>query len=79
MTAVTGHVDEAAIIRSVLANTGNEARPLAIPGRLWRATVAVGDGLLAAVIVLCIPFVILAIGLPIALGVRFLLWIVGMI
>jgi hypothetical protein len=66
-----------AMIRAALATTGNEARPLIISGRLWRATVVVGDGLLTAAIVLCIPFVILAIGLPIALGVRLLLWIVG--
>jgi hypothetical protein len=30
-------------------------------------------------IVLCIPFVILAIGIPIALGVRSLLWIGGLL
>jgi hypothetical protein len=28
-------------------------------------------------VVLCIPFVILAIGTPIALGLRLLLWIAG--
>ena len=66
------------MIRAALATTGNEAGPLIISGRLWRATVVVGDGLLTAAIVLCIPFVILAIGLPIALGVRLLLRIVGM-
>ena len=38
----------------------------------WRPAWAMG-------IVLCMPFVILAIGIPIALCVRFLLWIVGML
>jgi hypothetical protein len=37
-----------------------------------------GDFLAAVGIVLCIPVVILAIGTPIALCVRFLLWIAGM-
>jgi hypothetical protein len=33
----------------------------------------------AALMILCIPFAILAIGIPIALGVRALLWIAGML
>jgi hypothetical protein len=36
----------------------------------------IGDVLSAVGIVLCVPFVILAIGIPIALCLRFLLWIV---
>jgi len=43
------------------------------------AAAAVGEWLAAVGIVLCIPFVILAIGVPIALLVRFLLWIGGML
>jgi hypothetical protein len=43
--------------------------------RLRDAVGAVGDGLLLVGIVLCIPFVILAIGVPLALLVRLLLWI----
>ena len=49
------------------------------PGRFRRAGVVVGDLLGAAAIVLCIPFVILAIGAPIALLLRLLLWIGGLL
>ena len=57
----------------------NEARPLNASSRLWRATVAVGDLLGAAAIILCIPLAILVIGIPIALFVRLVLWSVGML
>lgn len=56
----------------------NEPQPLAVPHRFWRAAVVVGDLLAAAAIVLCIPFVILGVGIPIALFVRLVLWIVGL-
>ena len=48
--------------------------PPLVPGLLRRAAMASGELLAALAIVLCIPFVILAIGIPIALCVRFLLW-----
>jgi hypothetical protein len=44
-----------------------------------RAASAAADLLVGLGIVLCIPFVILALGMPIALGGRFLLWIAGML
>jgi len=50
-----------------------------VPGLLRRAAMASGDLLAALAIVLCIPFVILAIGIPIALCVRFLLWSAGLL
>lgn len=50
---------------------------LAIPGPLRRAAVVVGDVLGVIAVILCFPFVILAIGIPIALCVRLLLWIGG--
>ena len=49
--------------------------PLVVRSRLSRTAVAVGDLLTSLALVLCIPFVILAIGIPIALCVRLLLWI----
>jgi hypothetical protein len=79
VTYATGRLDEAPMLRAALATTVNEAQPLIVPGRLWRATVVLGDVLGAAAIVLCVPFVILAIGTPIALCVRLLLWTVGML
>lgn len=61
------------------------ARTLAPPlthgvtARLGRAVDVAADALLAAAFVICIPFVILAIGIPIALFVQLLLWIVRLI
>ena len=79
MTSATGRLEEATLTSATLATTFNEARPLVVPGRLWRAAVVVGDLLGAVAIVLCIPFVIVATGIPIALGVRLLLWIGGLL
>ena len=78
MTFATSRLEQPALTRATLATPFNQARPLVVPGRLWRATVVAGDLLGATAIALCIPFVILAIGTPIALCVRLLLWIVGM-
>ena len=47
------------------------------PGFLRRALVAIGDLLGLLAIISCIPVVILAIGTPIALFIRFLLWVAG--
>jgi hypothetical protein len=79
VTFATGHVEQATMTSAGLAPTFSETRPLVVPGRVWRAAVVVGDVVAAMGIVLCIPFVILAIGIPIALCVRLLLWIVGML
>jgi hypothetical protein len=79
VTFATGRFEEATLTRAALATTFNEAPPLVVPGRLRRTAVVVGDLLAAVGIVLCIPFVILAIGIPIALCVRLLLWIGGLL
>lgn len=63
---------------ATLATPFDSVRPLDVPGPLRRAAAVVGDLLAAAALVLSIPFVILALGIPVALGVRFLLWVVGM-
>jgi hypothetical protein len=64
---------------AALATTFSEARPLVVPRRLWRAAVVVGDVFAAVGIVLCIPLAILAIGIPVALCVRSLLWLGGVL
>ena len=70
---------EATLTSTTLVTPLRPARPLVVPGSLRRAA-AIGGELLALVgIVFCIPFVILAIGMPIALGVRLLLWVGGML
>ena len=79
MTFATARLEEVTLTRTTLGTAFNEARPLVVPGRLWRAAVVVGDVLAAVAIVLCIPFVILAIGIPIALCVRLLLWLGGLL
>ena len=44
----------------------------------WRRAAAIIGELFGAVaVVLCIPLAILAVGIPIALGVRLLLWVGG--
>lgn len=57
----------------------DRSQPRIVPGFLSRAGLVVGDILVAAAVVLCIPFVILAVGIPIALAVRLLLWSVGLL
>ena len=79
MTFATGRLEEPMLTRAGLAATFNEAGPLLVPGRLWRGAVGVGDLFGAMAIVICIPVVILAIGIPIALCVRLLLWIGGLL
>ena len=79
MTFATSRLEEATLTRAALATTFNQARPLVVPGPLRRAAVVIGDLFAAVGIVLCIPFVILAIGIPIALCVRLLLWIGGLL
>jgi hypothetical protein len=43
--------------------------------RPWRASAMIVDAVTLLAVVACIPFAILAIGLPLALGVRAVLWI----
>ena len=79
VTFAMGHVEQATMTSAGLATTFSEARPLVVPGRVWRAAVIVGDLFAAVGVVLCVPVVILAIGIPIALCVRLLLWVGGML
>jgi len=59
--------------------SGMNIPPPLVPSLFRRAAMAGGELLAAMAIVLCIPFVILAIGIPIALCVRFLLWSAGVL
>ena len=79
MTFTTGRLEEATLTRAALTTTVDQAGGLIVPGPFRRAAVVVGVVLQAVAIVLCIPFVILAIGLPIALCVRLLLRIGGLL
>ena len=71
-------LEEATLTRAALATPFNQARPLAVPGPLRRTAAVFGDLFSALGIVLSIPLVILAIGMPIVLCVRLLLWIGGL-
>ncbi|HVH56619.1 MAG TPA: hypothetical protein VM791_10195 [Vicinamibacterales bacterium] len=79
MTFTTNRPLAATLTRSPFATAVDQARPLIVPGLVPRAALVIGDLLAAVGIALCIPFVILAIGIPIAVSVRFLLWIAGML
>ena len=79
MTVAAGPLLEATLTRAALATTFDQAGAISAPGPFRRAAVVLGDLLGAMAIVLCIPFVILAIGIPIALCVRLLLWIGGVL
>lgn len=65
--------------RAAIATPFGHAWPLAVPGTFRRAAMVIGDLLAAMGIVLCLPFAILAIGMPIVLCARALLWIVAML
>jgi hypothetical protein len=73
VTFAAGRLEEATLTRAALATPFDQARALIVPGPFRRAAAVVGDVLGAVAIVLCIPFVILAIGIPVALCVRLLL------
>jgi hypothetical protein len=79
VTFATGRLEEATLTRAALTTTFDQAGALIVRGPFRRVAVVVGDVLGAVAIVLCIPFVILAIGIPIALCVRLLLWIGGLL
>ncbi len=79
MTFATNRLEAGTLTRATLATPFKLARPLVGSGPLRRAAAVIGDLFAAVGVVLCIPFVILAIGIPIALCVRLLLWIAGLL
>ena len=78
MTFAAGRLEETTPTGAAVATTFGRAPALTVPGLFRPAAVVVGDLLGVMAIVLCFPFVILAIGMPIALCVRLLLWIGGL-
>jgi len=62
-----------------LATPISPVPPLAVPGWLRRAAGVVGELLTLVSIVFCMPLAILAIGIPIVLCARLLLWLGGML
>jgi len=79
VTFATTHLEDATLARTSVATPFTDAGPRVVPGPFRRAAVVVGDLLGVMAIVLCIPFVILALGMPIVLGVRLLLWLGGLL
>ena len=77
MTLAANQPLAATLARPPFATAVDHARPLIVPGLVRRAAIVIGDLLALAGIVLCIPVVILAIGTPLVLCVRLLLWIAG--
>jgi len=78
VTVVAGRLDGATPARSV-ATRFELPRAFVVLSPFQRVVGAVGDMLGVVAVVLCVPFVILAIGLPLALGVRLLLWLGGLL
>ena len=77
MTLAANRLPAATLTTAPFVTAVDHARPFMVPGFLWRAAIAIGDILMALGIVFCIPVVILAVGTPLALCVRLLLWIAG--
>jgi len=74
---ITGDLGAAPITKTPFATAVDHAWAPIAHTFLGRVAVAMGDLLAAVGVVLCVPIVILAIGIPIALCVRVLLWIAG--
>lgn len=79
MTLAPSRLQEPTLATAAFATTFSPRRPPVVPAPRRRAALVIGDLFAAVGIVLCIPFVILGIGIPIALGVRLLLWIGGLL
>jgi hypothetical protein len=58
--------------------TASVAQPLLVPGPFRRAAIVVRDLLGVTAIVLCIPFVVLAVATPVVLCVGLLMWLTGL-
>ena len=79
MIVAAGPLEGATLTRAAHPTTLVATGALIEPGPFRRAAAVLGDVLGAVALVLCIPFVILAIGIPIALCGRLLLWIVALL
>jgi hypothetical protein len=77
VTTATGRL-EGGLLTRVAAGAFAHATQLDGPGPLGRAAAVAGDLMGAVAIAFCIPFVILAIATPIALGVGLLAWLAGL-
>ena len=69
----------AALASAPLTANLSEVPRVELFGSLTHAVGVVGEVLVLVGIVFCIPFVVLGIGIPIALAVRFLLWVGGVL
>lgn len=79
MTAAAGRLEEAPLTRAARATRFDRAAALTVPGPFRRAAGVAVDLLGLVAIAFCIPFVILAVGIPIMLCVRLLVWIAGLL
>lgn len=68
---------EVMVTRAAFPTTFSPGPLIVIPEWLRRVAGLGGDLIAAVGIVICIPLAVLAIGIPIALCVRLLLWILG--
>ena len=78
MTTAAGRLQGAALTRAGATGVV-QARETVVPRPFRRALGLAGDLICAVAVILCIPFVILAIATPVAVGVGLLLWITGLV
>ena len=64
---------------AALLDGEQDTQSIVVRSPLRRGNAIVGDLLGAVALVLCVPFVLLAIGSPIVLFVRLLLWLGGLL
>lgn len=79
MAVAMSPVQHVPLARAAVAPRFVQARPLVVPGPLRRAAGVVGDLGGAVAVVFAIPFVILAVGTPVVLVFRLLLWLGGLL
>lgn len=75
----TSGTREATLSSAVFATAPGSVPPPVVPGVLRRAAGVVGEVFLLVGAVFCFPLAVLAIGVPIALFVRLLLWLGGLL
>jgi hypothetical protein len=79
VTFATTRPGRVATAPAVVATAFDHALPPVVPGPIQHAAMVIGELLGTLGILLLIPVAILAIGTPVVLSVRLVLWIVGLL
>lgn len=79
VTTASRSFEDTTPTRAVLPTAFDHAPALVVPGPWQRVAAVVGDLLGGLVMLLSIPLAILAVGVPLALCVRLVLWLGGLL